>query len=371
LARAGLGAQQEVLAPRLVEAASSLARLAGAVPPEKRPAWGSRLGALLIAGLDAPVLQIEAALGQLALAWAATSSYPSDVLFSPRAGEAVDLLVVLEGFQTEPVTGALAAHFGERAVSMSLDVPAEPFLPSIHAAPDFEAEAQRAAACVLAHLAQGRSPVALVAQDRELTRRVRAMLGEAGIALRDETGWKLSTTRAAATLMGLLRAAAWNTGTDPVLDWLKNAPAFEVAEVAAAEKELRRHGVREWRSVGDSLPVAGVLAARLNLLRDSLQRPRALAAWLRDLRAALQAAGQWEGLLRDMAGQSVLEALRLQEGADAEFADADARISLAGFTAWVNQALEAESFKPAHPAREQVVILPLSQLLGRSLQAVV
>ncbi|MDP3310161.1 MAG: hypothetical protein Q8S56_04255, partial [Polaromonas sp.] len=46
-------------------------------------------------------------------------------------------------------------------------------------------------------------------------------------------------------------------------------------------------------------------------------------------------------------------------------------ISLAGFTAWVNQALEAESFKPAHPAQEQVVILPLSQLLGRSLQAVV
>ncbi|MGQ2981095.1 MAG: PD-(D/E)XK nuclease family protein [Polaromonas sp.] len=371
LARAGLGAQQEVLAPRLVEAAASLARLAAALAPDRRPAWGSQLGASLVAGLDAPVLQLEAALGQIALAWAATSSYPSDVLFSVRAAEAVDLLVVLEGFQTEPVTGALKAHFGDRAVSILLDLPAGPQLPSIHAAPDFEAEAQRAAACVLAHLAQGRSPVALVAQDRELTRRVRAMLGEAGIALRDETGWKLSTTRAAATLMGLLRAATWNTGTDAVLDWLKNAPAFEPAEVAAAEKELRRNGVREWRAVGASLPVASLLAARLNLLRDSLQRPRVLAAWLRDLRAALQAAGQWDGLVGDVAGQAVLEALRLYEGFDTEFADADARISLAGFTAWVNQALEAESFKPAHPAREQVVILPLSQLLGRSLQAVV
>ncbi|WP_395059922.1 PD-(D/E)XK nuclease family protein [Polaromonas sp.] len=371
LARAGLGTQQEVLAPRLVEAAASLARLAAAITPDKRPAWGSRLGALLIEGLNAPVLQLEAALGQLALVWAATSSYPSDVLFSSQAAEGVELLVVLEGFQSEPVTGALKGHFGERAVSMSLDLPAQPHLPALHAAPDFEAEAQRAAACVLAHLAQGRRPVALVAQDRELTRRVRAMLGEAGIALRDETGWKLSTTRAAATLMGLLRAAVWNTGTDAVLDWLKNAPAFEAAEVAVAEKELRRNGVREWRSVGASLPVAGVLAARLNLLRDGLQRPRALAAWLRDLRAALQASGQWDGLLRDVAGQAVLEALRLQEGAEAEFADADARIGLAGFTAWVNQALEAESFKPAHPAQEQVVILPLSQLLGRSLQAVV
>ncbi|GAB3471075.1 PD-(D/E)XK nuclease family protein [Polaromonas eurypsychrophila] len=371
LARAGLGAQQEVLAPRLVEAASSLARLAAAVAPGQRPAWGARLGALLVAGLDAPVLQLEAALGQIALAWAATSSYPSDVLFSPQATEAVDLLVVLEGFQTEPVTGALKVHFGERAVSISLDFPAEPHVPALHAAPDFEAEAQRAAACVLAHLAQRRSPVALVAQDRELTRRVRAMLGEAGIALRDETGWKLSTTRAAATLMGLLRAASWNTGTDAVLDWLKNAPAFEATEVAAAEKELRRGGVREWRAVGASLPVAGLLAVRLNLLRDGLQRPRALATWLRDLRAALQAAGQWDGLVRDVAGQAVLEALRLDEGAEAEFADADARINLAGFTVWVNQALEAESFKPPHPAQEQVVILPLSQLLGRNLQAVV
>ncbi|RYF42776.1 MAG: PD-(D/E)XK nuclease family protein, partial [Comamonadaceae bacterium] len=116
---------------------------------------------------------------------------------------------------------------------------------------------------------------------------------------------------------------------------------------------------------------ASAIATRLNVLRDGLQRPRALAAWLRDLRAALQAAGQWDGLVQDVAGQSVLDALRLHEGAEAEFADADARIPLAEFTAWVNQALEAASFKPAHPAQAQVVILPLSQLLGRTVQAVV
>ena len=52
--------------------------------------------------------------------------------------------------------------------------------------------------------------MALVAQDRVLTRRVRAMLANQGVAVRDETGWKLSTTRAAAGLMSLLRAAAWD-----------------------------------------------------------------------------------------------------------------------------------------------------------------
>jgi ATP-dependent helicase/nuclease subunit B len=371
LVRAGLGAHKDVLAPRLVEAAVSLARLAAAVPPSQRPAWGTRIGAQLGAGLDAPVLQLEAAMGQIALAWASTSAYASDILFSREAAEPVDLLVVLEGFQQEPVTAALKAHFGDRALSIALDEPGTPQLPALHAAPDFEAEAQRAAACVLLHLAQGRSPVALVAQDRELTRRVRAMLGEAGLAIRDETGWKLSTTRAAATLMGLLRAVTWNAATDGVLDWLKNAPAFAAPEVAAAEKELRRAGLREWRAVGDSLPAAGLIATRLEVLREGLQRARPLPAWLRDLRHTLQATGQWEGLAQDVAGLAVLNALRLHEGAEAEFSDAELRWSLAEFTSWVNQSLESETFRPPHPQQAQVVILPLSQLLGRTVQAVV
>ncbi len=367
LERAGLGAQKDMLAARLVEAAHSLARLAAAVPPEQRAAWGVHVGASLGAGLEAPLLQLESAIGRLALAWVSTSGYPSDVLFAAQA----DLLVVFDGFQAEPLTAALVAHFGERAVAMALDAPSEPGLPALHAAHDVEDEAQRAAACVLAHLAQGRRPVALVAQDRELTRRVRAMLGERGIALRDETGWKLSTTRAAATLMGLLRALSWNASTDTVLDWLKNAPAFESHAVVAAEKELRQAGVREWAAVGPSLAASSAVAQCLQGLRDALQRARPLSAWLRDLRGALQTSGQWDGLARDVAGQAVLDALRLHEGAEAELADATGRMALGDFSSWVNQVLEAATFAPVHPAEEQVVILPLSQLLGRSLEAVV
>jgi ATP-dependent helicase/nuclease subunit B len=41
------------------------------------------------------------------------------------------------------------------------------------------------------------------------------------------------------------------------------------------------------------------------------------------------------------------------------------------FTTWVSQTLEAANFMPAHPPAAQVVILPLSQLLGRVLNAVV
>ena len=376
LERAGLAAQQGALAGRLVEAAWSLGRVAAAVLPARRQAWSEDLAEPLGEGLDSPVLALESAVGRIALAWAAASAYPTDRLFQAQ----VALLVVLDGFQSEPLSEALKLHFGERAASIALciplpgsDSPGAP-QPSLHPARDAEDEAGRAAACVLAQLAQGRSPVALIAQDRQLTRRVGAMLAERGVAMRDETGWKLSTTRAAASLMGLLRALPWDAPTDAVLDWLKNAPAFTAASVTAAETELRKFGVRAWRELPTAplpaLTAAQLLALPVNVLREALARARPLTAWLRDLRPALQSAGQWEALTLDDAGQSVLDVLRLHEGAGQEFEDSPV-MKLNEFTSWVNQALEAAKFAPPHPAAEQVVILPMAQLLGRAMQAVV
>src|SRR5512133_2121421 len=377
LARSGLAAYQNLLAPRLMEAAWSLARLAAAVPPPARAQWGRHLDSLLTNGLDAPVLALEAALARVALAWVASSSYPSDRLFAARP----ELLVVLQGFQSEPLALALQHGLGERVVVLALQqentstgaptgATAGADTVALHAAQDGEDEAQRAAACVLAHLAAGRSPVALVAQDRVLTRRVRAMLEERGVAVRDETGWTLSTTRAAAALMSLLRACAWDASTDGVLDWLKNAPAFDPQLVTQAEASWRRGAVREWRAV----PLGDALQRPVQALRDSLHSGRPLARWLVDLRAVLQSAGQWTGLMQDAAGQAVLQALRLHEGAHTEFADVAVSMSQSEFTAWVSQSLEAASFLPEHPEKSapgQVVILPLSQLLGRPLAAVV
>lgn len=377
LERAGLGPHKDLLASRLVESAWSVARLAAALPPEQRPEWGQRLGGLLAAGMDAPLLALESAVGQIALAWASTSAYPTDVLFSATA-TAGDLLVVLEGFQADPLTDALKATWGDRAVSLRWlddDLPGQETIPALQVAQDAEDEAQRATACVLARLAQGCLPVALVAQDRVLTRRVRAMLANQGVAVRDETGWKLSTTRSAAALMSLLRAATWDASTDAMLDWLKNAPVFNAVAVTAAEIELRKTGVREWRSVSHaeaaSLSASAALAALAAPLLAPLQSGKALMPWLRALRGALQASKQWETLLSDTAGQAVMDALRLREGQENEFETFAARISLRDFTAWVNQVLESASFTPEHPPEAQVVILPLSQLLGRPVQAVV
>jgi len=367
LSRAGLTAHQHVLTGRLMEATWSLARVAAAVPPLARAQWGADQAATLTTGMESSVLALEAATAQIAVAWAASSSYPSDPVFSATP----ELLVLLSGFQAEPMALALQQALGERTMALPLEVDADSTggagQVALHAAQDAEDEAHCAAACVLAHLAAGRTPVGLVAQDRVLTRRVRAMLGERGVAVRDETGWKLSTTRSAASLMSLLRALVWDASTDAVLDWLKNAPAFAAPAVTQAEVSWRRLGVRDWRSV----PVAEGVAVPVQALRDTLQSGRPLARWLADLRIALQSSGQWPNLMQDPAGQAVLDALRLREGAELEFADVPARMSLNEFTSWVSQTLEAVSFSPKHPPHAQVVILPLSQLLGRPLAAVV
>jgi len=243
LERAGMGKHRNALAAPLMEAAWSVAALAGAVSPARRGEWGMQMSRALLEQDPSPALAIESTMAQIALAWAAHSAYPGDALFSAQS----DLLVMIEGLQRDPLHTALQQVWGVRAVVMQLPSAPAPGRIALHRAQDPEDEAERAAACVLAQLALGRAPVALVAQDRVLTRRARALLVESGVAVRDETGWTLSTTRSAAAIVGLLRAMAWDASTDAVLDWIKNAPAVDAVAVAQLETDVRRAGPRDWR----------------------------------------------------------------------------------------------------------------------------
>ena len=363
MARAGQGRRLSDLAGRLVETAWGLARVAAAVPPAARAAWGTQRAAQLDETSRDAVLETEAWLGRIAVAWAASSSYGTDVLFDAKVG----FLVVVEGFQPEPLHAALCSLWADRSMAVCLPRDGAPGTRHLHRALDAEDEAQRAASCVVAHLNSGRAPVALVAQDRLLTRRVRAMLQDRCVAVRDETGWTLSTTRAAATVMALLRGAAWNASCDAILEWAKDAPAMDAQELAGFESGLRRSGVAEWHRVRLDGPVRDAI----NAMRAGLQAARPLSQWLVDVRSALETSGQWRGLVGDVAGQAVIDALRLREGSEAEFAAMGRAVDHGAFVAWVGQTLESGSFVPPHPASAQVVILPMSQLLGRAPGAVV
>ncbi|MFP8835829.1 RecB family exonuclease [Hydrogenophaga sp. XSHU_21] len=387
------GLRRELVA-RLVDAARSLAPLAAATPPAERMGWaeGLRAGLQTVA-----VARWEGLVAQLALTWAGASSYATDALWTPQARADADLLLAVAGHDAQPLVAALLSARGDGTAWLPAPVVGEVGGAASGAAAsswraiactDFEAEASAAAACVIEHLNAGRSPVGLVANDRLLTRRVSALLQGAGVRLRDESGWKLSTTNAAASLMALLRAADARASADDVLDWLKQAPSFDAPAVLSLEKSLRRHGVSRWAAVPEPLRpegVDGVMAA--------LRAPRPLVHWLRDVATALERSGQWAVLAADAAGIQTLSLLRLGEaahefdglgdsadpaeagepaaGADAREATGRRRWTLARFAAWVREALEGAAFQPEAAGVPQVVVVPLPQRLGRALGAVV
>ncbi len=377
LEQAGAAARADLLVSHLTEAASQLAPLASGVLPAERGAWATRMRKVLHAGMDAPQLGLESLVALVAIEWVAASTYAGDALLQPGPANDIDLLVVVESLRRDPLAQAVAQVQGEGKV-VRLQLPDEGARGAItlHPAADPADEAERAAACVLQHVEAGRVPVALPAIDRVLARRIRAMLERSGVGIRDETGWKLSTTRAGAHVMLLLRACSWHTSSDQVVDWLKNAPRAASWSVLALERRVRRAGIREWRDVGaaDAGDKLEVLWTRVQAWREQMQAMRTLPAWLDALRDLLGETGQWDWLERDAAGRDVIAALRLHEGETAEvaqWAQAGRRMNLAEFTSWVDDSLEATSFAACSATAEQVVILPFHQLLGRPFAALV
>ena len=369
---AGLAAQRALLAGPLVEQATQLGQIAASLPPALRPDWAEQArGALPPVG-DGP-LALEAAVGRIAIAWAGGSDYATDVLFAPRVADALDALLIVPGLLPDPLTETLAEHYFEKAVLLQPESDAALGHIALHTCADAEDEAERAAACVLRQIEVGRVPVALIAGDRLLTRRINALLIERGAQLRDETGWKLSTTHAAAQLMAALHACAPRASTDEVLDWLKLAPAFDARQQRALERSLRRDAVRGWPQAA-LLTGDQPLTQHIESLRAPMMAARPLVDWLPALRTLLQGCGLWPLLAADVAGNAVIDALGLSDEALADWRDwpaAQRRMGLAEFTRWVGEALEAASFRPPHPAAAQVVVLPLTQLLGRPFAALV
>ena len=383
LSQAGFNAERFALAGRVVELVYQLAPLAAAELPDARSdEWAQRAAHVAEAGSESEWFRIESALIRIAVAWAANSGYATDVLLRDTARAQTDALIVLEGFQTDPLTQTLCSLWGDRALHLSLvpaDTPVDPA--ASHGAADPEDEAELAAACVLRHLAEGRAPVALIATDRALTRRISAQLKAQGVVTHDETGWKLSTTRAAATLMSALRACAHDAASDQVLEWLKSGADGDALAVQALEARLRREGLRDWLAwcalVARSekpqdvalLPFTEAIEAR----RAPMAKSRPVAEWLGALRELLETSGQWTPLADDLAGGKVIAALWLDADAHGDVDEfPGGRHTLAEFTAWVSDVLEDASFVP--PAGDQaprVIVLPLYQLLGRAFGAVV
>ncbi len=330
----------------------------------------------------------ERSLARLALEWAAsTPAVPTDALFAMRPSA----WIVVRAGGHDKLADALLANAGDApCLLIDADPPHEdPFRDTAHVQAtlavcrDLEDEALQTAATVIRHLDAGVEPVALVSQDRLLIRRVRALLARRHVPLQDETGWKLSTTRAAASIMGLLRAANPLSTTDDWLDWLKSTGGRRPAEpgtgrgLDALESQLRQHG---WTTPG-SVDVGRLGAAAaaawgsavevLACLNDAHQRP--FGEWLDRLRNGLERCGAWAPLEQDVAGRQALAALHLMPPLSPDAGSAET-MNLQEFTAWVDDALEDASFLPPGPAdaaMSPVVITPLAGVALRPFKAIV
>lgn len=376
---------------QLTETAHALARAAAAVPPSDRDAHVAKARLVLKEGAapGAPG-HSERLLAQVALEWAALAPPPqTDALFDHPAAA----WVLIEAGGPDALARAVAAQAAARGTPVLLlrtDVPDHASSPqgalegvAAHVqqsvCDDFETEAQCAAAQVLSHLRAGEVPVALVAQDRLLVRRVRALLARQQVPLCDETGWTLSTTRAAALVASVLRLVDADVGADDLLDALKSCAspfgqvgAWPAGALNALESAWRRQGWRRPQAVQPAR-LSGEAAALWHHVQAVVQgvdaaRPRALASWLQALDHLLQGLGVVPALLDDDAGRQVWQRLH---PADGWRQLAPASLDLRAFSRWLDDLLEQTSFIPATPPDAQVFITPLARMPLRPFAAVV
>jgi len=267
----------------------------------------------------------------------------------------------------------------------------------------FEDEAIAAADQLVQWLNQGRRNIALVAHDRVVARRVRALLARAGAPVRDETGWKLSTTRAAAALMRWFDLLARDGDTSALLDLLKSpfclpALAHRGGAVALLERQVRRDGItggwarlRHLFTVPQALPAGGDedgarrvesarLAARdlLALLADEASRwPRGIAQqplslWLERLDGMLDVLGMRVALGTDEAGRQLLDALARLHDLPTDETSAHATLCQGEFRAMLSALLETVAYKePSASGPARITILPLNGARMRRFEGVV
>lgn len=359
----------------IVDLTHAIVRAAAAVAPAQREAWWDAARERF--ARSPSVGGAEAALARIALEWAATAApSPTDALFGLRPSA----WIVVQAGGVDPLAQALIGHAATVGVVIDTDVsPSAPFADlapstriSTALAADAEDEAQRAAARVIASLRRGRTPVALIAQDRSLLRRVHALLARQHVPMVDETGWRLSTTRAAARVMSLLRALRANASADEALEALKTATR---PGVDALERALRRARCTTQRGIEAlTLPEAAAAAwHEFAAWRAAFARPtrRPLVEWLDALDAALRAASHREALEADVAGRQLLTALRLDASGQSPEAGDAVHLALDGFIDWVDAVLEHASFVPDAEPGAAVVITPLARAMLRPFATVV
>ncbi len=253
----------------------------------------------------------------------------------------------------------------------------------------FEDIAWAGAEAIQHFLLSGHHHIALIAQDRLVARRMRALLARLGdgLSVHDETGWKLSTTRAAASVMSwidVIRQSSLGPSATQLMDFLKN-PYINWAKFGLEDQQISEfvdHLERRFIQAEVKGSWAGMLLA-LEMSHDGQSVDPAIelfkhikfvaqkwhaqvlscATWLEHLKTDLQALAMMDAFSRDVAGQQLLEALEPMKYVDAS-------LHLNEWLSLLSLMIEESSYLEASPrAAASVTILPLSATRMRRFDA--
>ncbi len=222
------------------------------------------------------------------------------------------------------------------------------------AANSLEEEAHAAAMQVRRWLQAGKRDIAIVAQDRVVARRVRALLERAQILVADETGWTFATLSVSTVLMRWLDVLQSDFYHHDLLDLLKSP--FIFADMPAAERKaavyqleqlLRKHGVvaglEQFVELAANEPVLQQPLARLRqaALLLPLNKRLPLSDWLKALQQSVDVLGIDAGLRQDAAGLQLLGALQDWQR---ELADDANPFRFIEWRRWLVQQLDTRTF---------------------------
>jgi ATP-dependent helicase/nuclease subunit B len=316
-----------------------------------------------------------------ALVWIApVASDPFDLAFLHAYGERQTVVPILLSWEAPAIAPALAAAWPELHEEQTSGDPDRRAIDtppgvSLCAARSMEQEAQFGAQTIVDWLQAGKSNIAIIAQDRVVARRMRALLERAQVFVADETGWKLSTTRAASAIAAWFDVVAARAETIALLDLLKSPFVFagrsdKATQLMVIETRLRNANVLGgWEAVTNALaaaPAARELVSSIARQATAFSGRKTIAQWGAVTTAGLDALGMWEALLQDAAGSQAVALLRAIAG------DGDAQsqsFSFAEWRAFVSLQLESTSYV-APGVDRRVVMLPLNGAQLRSFDAV-
>ncbi len=271
------------------------------------------------------------------------------------------------------------------------------------AARRFEELAWAATKTIESYLIAGKTNIALVAQDRLAARRVRALLARLGPALniRDETGWKIDTTRAAAAInswLELIRAPKEGPTASVLLEFLQN-PYLDIAAciekppevciglIAQLEDILIASQAKSgWETFYMAIERANAYAATqdaapnealLKLLQFVRERHYAWQELNLNcsnayalLQNNLQDTGMSKALEQDAAGKQLLEVMKALDLRSSDYQSITMR--LPEWISLIKSVLEDASYEETgKEAQANLSILPLSSTRLRQFDAVV